>query len=114
MIWLLIFVMLAAVFMIPFGLPGLWIMTVVVLAGWLMGEVGMLVLAVTVVLALVAELIEFLIVKRLTEQYGGSRKAFWGAIGGGLIGVIVGAPVPVVGSILAALVGTFIGAALVT
>ena len=114
MIWLLIFVMLAAVFMIPFGLPGLWIMTAVVLAGWLMGEVGMLVLAVTVLLALVAELIEFLIVKRLTEQYGGSRKAFWGAIGGGLIGVIVGAPVPVVGSILAALIGTFIGAALVT
>ncbi|MGQ0562241.1 MAG: DUF456 family protein [Gemmatimonadota bacterium] len=114
MIWLLVFIMIVALFSIPLGLPGLWIMIGVVAVGALMHEIGVTIIILTTSIALLAELIEFLLVKRLTRQYGGSRKAFWGALAGGLIGVVVGVPVPVVGSILAGLAGSFVGAAAVT
>jgi uncharacterized protein len=99
---------------IPLGLPGLWIMVGVVALGAIMGEVGMLILLATVLLAIVAEVIEFFIVRKLTAQYGGSRKAFWGALAGGFVGVIVGMPVPIIGSLIAGMLGSFIGAAVVT
>ena len=89
-------------------------MLAVVAVGWFTHQISMLVLIASAVLALIAELIEFAIVKKLTKQYGGSRKAFWGAIGGGLAGVIVGAPIPVIGSVVAGMIGSFAGAALVT
>ena len=76
--------------------------------------VGLLTIAAVVVIAGVAELLEFVFVKRLNERYGGSRKAFWGAIIGGIIGVFVGLPVPILGSVVAAFVGSFIGSAVVT
>lgn len=114
MIWLLVVVLVLALFSIPLGLPGLWIMIGVVAVGALMQEIGIGIIVTTVTIAVFAELIEFFIVKRLTNQYGGSRKAFWGAIVGGTIGVIVGAPVPVIGSIIAGFIGSFIGAGVVT
>lgn len=114
MIWLLVVVLVLALFSIPLGLPGLWIMIGVVAVDALMQEIGIGIIVTTVTIAVFAELIEFFIVKRLTNQYGGSRKAFWGAIVGGTIGVIVGAPVPVIGSIIAGFIGSFIGAGVVT
>ena len=65
-------------------------------------------------LALAAEIGEFLILKILGDRYGASRWAFWGAIAGGFIGVIVGTPIPLIGSLVAGFLGTFIGAGLVT
>jgi hypothetical protein len=79
-----------------------------------MREVGTAIVMTTLLIAVLAELIEFFIVKRLTQQYGGSRKAFWGAIIGGTAGLLIGIPIPIVGSIIAGLLGTFVGAALVT
>lgn len=114
MIWLLIFILFVALLTIPIGLPGLWIMIGVVAVGALMKEIGVGVIILTLAIATVAELIEFFIVKRLTHQYGGSRKAFWGAIVGGIAGVIVGVPVPIVGSIIAGMIGSFVGAGAVT
>jgi uncharacterized protein len=114
MIWLMILIMFGALLTIPIGLPGLWIMIGVVAVGAVMKEIGFAVVLITVLIATVAEIIEFFVVKRLTKQYGGSQKAFWGAIAGGTIGVIVGVPVPIVGSIIAGLIGSFVGAALVT
>lgn len=114
MTWILIALMVVSLFMIPLGLPGLWIMVAVAIFGVVTGEIGVLSLGLVVVLAGIAELIEFFIVKRMTTQYGGSRKAFWGALAGGLAGVIVGAPIPIIGSIIAGMIGTFIGAGLVT
>lgn len=112
--WILIAVLFVSLLSIPLGLPGLWIMIAVVAYGAITQQIGLLIVVLTVLIAVVAELIEFFIVKRLTKQYGGSQKAFWGAIGGGLLGVIVGAPIPVIGSIVAGMIGSFVGAGLVT
>lgn len=114
MSWLFILIMFGALLTIPFGLPGLWIMIGAIAVGAIMREVGLVIVVTTLLIALFAEAIEFFIVKRLTAQYGGSRKAFWGAIIGGVVGVVVGVPIPIVGSIVAGMIGSFLGAGLVT
>jgi uncharacterized protein YqgC (DUF456 family) len=50
-------------------------------------------------------------VRRISARYGGSGRAFWGAILGGLVGAAIGTPVPVVGTLVAGVLGTFVGAA---
>ena len=107
-------IMVVALFLIPFGLPGTWIMVGVLAVGAMYKAVGILTILGAIAIAAVAELLEFVFVKRLNARYGGSRKAFWGAIVGGIIGVIVGLPVPMIGSVIAAFVGSFLGAAIVT
>jgi uncharacterized protein YqgC (DUF456 family) len=116
MIWAIlgILIMIPALFIIPLGLPGLWIMVAVLAAGALAGEVGLAPLATAVALAVAAELAEFLFVKLMSDRYGGSRGAFWGALVGGLVGVLGGAPIPVIGAVVAGILGTFLGAAAVT
>jgi uncharacterized protein YqgC (DUF456 family) len=109
-----LFVMIVGLLIIPFGLPGLWLMIAVVAYGTFTGEIAWWVLVLMVLLGIVAELLEFLAVKRLSDRHGGSTLAFWGAIGGGLAGAVVGAPVPLIGSVIGGVVGTFAGAALVT
>lgn len=111
---LAIAVMIAALLLTPLGAPGNWIMVVVVAIAAFTGRVGYPVLALCVGVALVAEIIEYVILKKMTGKYGGSRRAFWGAIAGGIIGVIVGVPVPIVGSMIAGFIGSFVGAAIVT
>jgi uncharacterized protein YqgC (DUF456 family) len=112
--WLGVIVMVIALIGIPLGLPGLWIMIGVAAVGAIVGEISLVTLLACVLLAVVAEVIEFLIVGKLTKQYGGSRKAFWGALAGGFAGVLIGAPIPIIGSIIAGMLGAFAGAALVT
>jgi uncharacterized protein len=112
--WIGIIVLILAWFSIPLGLPGLWIMIGVAAVGAMTGLVGLWTLIACVVIAVAAELIEFVLVGRITKRYGGSRKAFWGALAGGVIGILIGLPIPIIGSIIAGFVGTFVGAALVT
>jgi uncharacterized protein len=107
-------VMVAALLLTPLGVPGLWIMVAVLALGTWLGAVGVLVLGIAIVLAAAAEVVEFLIVERLNVRYGGSRLAFWGAITGGIAGVIIGMPVPIFGSVVAGFIGSFVGAALAT
>lgn len=102
--------MVLALFLIPLGVPGLWVMIAVLAVATWQGAVGTLMLLACAAVALGAELIEFLIVSRMNTRYGGSRLAFWGAIIGGVAGVVVGVPVPVIGSIIAGFIGTFVGA----
>jgi uncharacterized protein YqgC (DUF456 family) len=111
---LAVVIMVFALFVIPLGLPGLWIMVAVLAVGAVYKAVGLLTIAAVVAIAAIAELLEFVFVKQLNQRYGGSRKAFWGAIIGGIIGVIVGLPVPILGSVIAAFIGSFIGSAVVT
>ena len=106
--------MVVCLFLIPLGLPGLWIMLGILTVGALGGAVGWGLLVSLVLVAGFAELLEFLAVQRMSARYGGTRKAFWGALAGGLIGAVMGAPVPIIGSLVMGLVGTFAGAALVT
>lgn len=103
-----------ALFLTPLGLPGNWIMIAVLAAAAFFGEIGFAVLLATLAIAFVGEAIEFFIVKRYNLRYGGSKRAFWGALGGGLLGTFIGLPVPIVGSIIAGIIGSFLGALLVT
>lgn len=108
-----VLVMVASLFVIPLGFPGLWIMIGVLTLATAFGEVAWWTLLFLIGVGVLAEFAEWVIVKRTSARYGASNKAFWGAIAGGLIGVLIGVPVPVVGSLIAGLLGTFAGAALV-
>lgn len=110
---LLAIVLLASLALLPLGLPGLWVMLGVgVLYAMLVpaGGIGLWTLLSVSALVLVAELLEFTISARYTRQFGGSRRASWGAILGAMAGAILGVPVPVVGSVLGAFLGAFVGA----
>lgn len=106
-------VMAGALLLIPLGVPGLWIMLAVLAVAALLGEVSWPLIAALVLLAGLAELLEFLIVKRFSSRYGGSNRAFWGAILGGFAGIFVGVPVPILGPVIAGVLGSFAGAAIV-
>ena len=115
MILLLAATGLAGLLLIPFGLPGLWVILLGILSyGWLTDfrtlSAGLLALAIG--LALLGEIVEAWIGFRFAERYGGSRRAGWGALVGGLIGAVVGVPVPIIGSVIGGFVGAFAGAAL--
>lgn len=109
-----IVVMILALLSIPLGLPGLWVMVGILAIAAIVGEVGFWMLAISIIIATIGELIEYVIVGKMTERYGGSRTAFWGALGGGFAGIIIGLPVPIIGSVIAGMLGAFVGAALVT
>ena len=105
---------LAGLVLIPFGLPGLWLIVLAIIGyGWLTDFQTMSVwfLILVIALALAGELIEAWIGFRFAQRYGGSRRAGWGALIGGLVGAVVGVPLPVVGSVIGGFVGAFVGAA---
>jgi uncharacterized protein YqgC (DUF456 family) len=104
----------AGLLLIPFGLPGLWVIVLGILSyGWLtdFSTMSAGLLALVIGLALLGEIVEAWIGFRFAERYGGSKRAGWGALVGGLIGAIVGVPVPIVGSVIGGFVGAFAGAA---
>lgn len=101
--------------LIPFGLPGLWVILLGMLGyGWLTGfaSLSAWTLGLAIGLALVGELVEAWAGFRFARRYGGSRRAGWGALIGGLVGAVIGVPVPVVGSVVGGFVGAFAGAAI--
>jgi hypothetical protein len=106
-------ILLTGLLLIPLGLPGIWLIVgAVAVYNPVTGTdaVGTSTIVGVLVLATIAEIIEFTLAARFTRQYGGSRRAGWGAIIGGMIGAIVGVPVPVIGSVIGAFVGSFVGA----
>ena len=105
----------AGLLLIPFGLPGTWVQVLALVAYAYLtkfGTVGWVAIGAVFVLAVIAEVLEFMLGGRFAEKYGGSRRAGWGAILGGLIGAFVGLPIPVIGSVIGAFLGAFAGAAL--
>ena len=108
---LLAIALVAGLLLIPLGLPGLWLMVGATLLysyakpGISVGTIGAL-----TVLALIAEGIEFALSGRYARKYGGSRRAGWGAIIGGVVGAFVWTPLPVIGPMIGAFAGAFIGA----
>ncbi|HUF28991.1 MAG TPA: DUF456 domain-containing protein [Gemmatimonadaceae bacterium] len=112
-ILLLAAVLLGCLFLIPLGLPGTWLMIGAALVYSLIvpeATIGLPTLIGTTLLALAAEVVEFLLAGRYARRYGGSRRAEWGAIIGGLVGALVGVPVYLVGAVLGAFLGAFAGA----
>lgn len=116
-IWISIAVvasMFVGVALIPFGLPGLWLIVALTLGLVVVGELPWALALGVGGLAVLAELTEFLVVARFGRAFGGSRRAFWGAVLGGTVGLFVGFPIPLIGPIVTVFLGTFVGAGLVT
>jgi len=110
---LLILAFTVGLVLVPFGLPGLWLMVVALVGYAALGrfeQVGWTTLAAVVVLGLLAEAAEAWLGFRFAKKYGGSSRAGWGAFLGGLVGAVVGTPLPVIGNIVGAFVGAFVGA----
>jgi hypothetical protein len=94
--------------LIPLSLPGLWVILLGIIGyGWLTDfrTLSVWFLGLAIVLAFLGEVLESWIGFRFARRYGGSSRAGWGALVGGLIGV----PVPIVGSVIGGFVGAFLG-----
>ena len=106
----IVLVQLAALCMIPLGLPGTWLQVIAAgIVTWTMGASPWM-FGVIVALAVVGEVFETLSGRWGARRFGGSRRAAWGALIGGFAGLFVGTPVPVIGSLVMSFVGTFAGA----
>ncbi len=106
--------MLVCLAVVPLGLPGVWGMVLIAAVGAGFGRITLTTLLALAFIAGLAELAEFLAVKKVGGRFGGSGKAFWGAVVGGIVGAVVGTPIPLVGSVVGVFVGTFLGAGGVT
>jgi len=111
---MLLVLMTGALLLVPVGVPGVWVMLVLLAVGLFMGTISFKLWLGLAFLTAVAELAELVILKKLGDRVGASPLAFWAAVFGGITGAIVGVPVPLVGPLLAGLVGTFLGAGVVT
>jgi uncharacterized protein YqgC (DUF456 family) len=115
---LLLALLVIGLFVNILGLPGLWMMVAsygaYAWATWDRGYVWPRSLVAIIVLALLAELVEFVAGAAGSKAAGGSKRGMAGAIIGGIAGGIVGTPIfPVVGTIIGACFGSFAGAFLV-
>src|ERR687889_1608299 len=111
-LFLLIAASLVGLLLIPFGLPGLWVILLGIIGyGWIteFSTVGTGFLILAIALALLGEVLESWIGFRFAKRYGGSSRAGWGALVGGLVGAIVGVPIPVIGSVIRGFVRAFFG-----
>jgi uncharacterized protein YqgC (DUF456 family) len=112
---LLLILCVVGLFINILGLPGLWLMVAAYGAYWWATAsrdyVGVWSTVTIIVLALLAELVEFLAGAAGSKAAGGSKRGMAGAIIGGIVGGLAGTPLlPVVGTIVGACLGSFIGA----
>ncbi len=96
-------------------LPGIWAMIAVALGCqlWQPGLFSWWTLAIVVVLALLAELVELVASAAGSKRAGGTRAGAWGSIGGSLIGLVLGQiliPIPIIGALIGAVAGAGLGA----
>lgn len=112
--WIGLAALIGSLLLIPLGLPGVWVMVGIMLVGVVADLASPWIFLALLVLAGLAELLEYVAVGRMTARYGGTARTFWGAVLGGLVGALIGTPVPVVGSLIGALLGTVAGAFLLT
>ena len=101
---------------ILFGLPGTWLMILfpVLLKWWQPDQfmVSWTVLGVALGLAVLGEVLEFVLGAAGSRRTGGSTRGAVLALAGSIVGGIVGTalPVPLVGPLLGACFGAFVGA----
>lgn len=109
-------VMLGGIIIIPFGIPGTFVIVVNTLVfAWLTGfsEVTWKFLGLLLLMAVIMEVIEFFIGAATAGKYGASKLGMFGAIVGGFMGAIWGTSiVPLLGTLLGAFAGAFAGATL--
>lgn len=102
------------------NLPGNWVaVAVIALYAWLgpdagRVEIGWPVLAISFVVALIGEIIEFAAGAVGARRAGASRRstiyAILGSFVGAIAGAVVGVPIPVIGSLIAAILFGAVGA----
>src|SRR5256884_6368525 len=86
--------------LVPLGLPGLWVMVAGIVGyGWLTDfrSVGVATIGAVLGLAFLGEIVEWWLGFRLARTFGGSRRAAWGALVGGIGRAGLGVPLPVRG-----------------
>jgi uncharacterized protein YqgC (DUF456 family) len=104
--------LLGCLLLIPVGLPGIWLMLAAAIAyGLLTGTaLSNWALGTTLVLAILAEAIEFFLGSHMAREFGGSRRSAWGALFGGLAGALLLSPLPLLGPMTGGFAGAFAGA----
>ena len=113
MLLILAAVAFGGLFLTAIGLPGTWLFLAVAGGIKLLDPASPLdwwPIFVGIGLGLVAEAIEWVAASRYAMKYGGSPRAGWGALIGGIAGALVGFPVPLIGPLVGAVLGTFFGA----
>jgi len=106
---------LISIFLTLIGLPGLWLMilTFIALKWWQPDWISWWIIIIAVVIALIAEWLEFIAGAAGSSKAGGSKRASVGAIVGGIVGAIAGAAFPpIIGALLWGAVGAGLGAIL--
>jgi len=110
------------VFSVVIGLPGTWIILglaflielvdVTYLPEGATQTFTWWILIVSVVLAVIGEILEFIAGMLGAKRSGSTNRGMWGAFIGGLLGALFGTaiPVPLVGTLIGAVIGTFVGA----
>src|SRR5688572_2454281 len=118
MLWVayatLLLLCLGGIFLTLIGLPGLWVMVLsALLYAWYTGfaYISLWTLVTLIVIATIAELIEFVAGSRGAKKAGGSSRAAWGALIGGLLGAfLLTIPIPIIGTTIGLCIGVFAGA----
>jgi hypothetical protein len=108
-----VIVLLIGLLMVPFGLPGTFLIVADAAVYGLVTHWARVNLALVLVLlgaAIAGEVLEQIISVRGAARYGGGRAGMWGAFIGGIIGVFVGTPMPIIGNVIGAFIGAFLGA----
>lgn len=105
------------VVLVAVTLPGIWLAVFAAcLVEWWRPEVlSNWVLITVVVLAVLAEVLEFVSSMAGSKRAGGSRSGAWGSLGGTIVGLLVGQvviPIPIVGAVIGGVVGAGLGAVL--
>ena len=98
-----------------FQLPGTWLI-VAATAGYAWYHdwtvIGVWTVAAMLAVALLAEAAEMLAGVWFTRKGGGSRRAAWWGLAGGIAGaILLSIPVPIIGTMVGAAIGCFCGAA---
>ena len=111
---LLAFLLFCCIMIIPLGLPGTWLILGVAVgyAALTQESIGWVNIVIIGVFAIIGEILEFMLAGRYARKYGGSKRAGWGAIVGGMVGAFAGIPIPIIGSMVGAFIGAFAGALL--
>jgi hypothetical protein len=111
---ILVVVLLAGLYINLVGAPGLWVMVAATLGyAWAThwNYAGFRTLATIIVIAGIAEILEFFASGAAAKRAGASRRGIIGALIGGIVGAIfLTIPWPIIGTIIGVCIGTFLGA----
>ncbi|HWE02179.1 MAG TPA: DUF456 domain-containing protein [Tepidisphaeraceae bacterium] len=113
---LLAVALIAGLYINLLGAPGLWLMVVATIVYAIVtggAYVALKTIGAAIVIAGLAELVEFLVMGAGARKAGASRRGVWGAVIGSVVGGIFFAaiiPIPIIGSIFGVCFGAFVGA----